>query len=302
MKKILITGEKSYIGTSVKKYLQEYDRILGEENYQIDTISLRGDEWRNYDFSPYDAIFHVAGIAHADVGKVSEETKQQYYKVNRDLAYDTAKKAADQGVRQFIYMSSVIVYGDSAPVGKRKHITEETPLTPANFYGDSKKQAEELLLSLNQAKFQVAVLRCPMIYGKGSKGNYLLLAKLAKKMPVFPDISNERSMLYVENLAEYVRRLVESGEGGIFFPQNSEYTGTSRMVKEIAKTSGRNIRLMRALNLPVLIAAKVPGKVGGMVNKAFGSLTIDQSLSQKHIAEYQFFSLEESIKRTENGK
>ena len=299
MKRILITGAGSYIGTSVERYLQEYNAAQGREMYRIDTISLLEESWKNYDFAPYDTIFHVAGTAHADVGNVSEETKDLYYRVNRDLAYETAQKARKQGVKQFIYMSSVIVYGDSAPVGQKKHITEQTPLSPANFYGDSKKQAEEVLLPLTNDTFQVAVLRPPMIYGKNSKGNYPLLAKLAGIAPVFPDILNERSMLYVENLAEFVRLLVESGKGGIFFPQNAEYTTTSQMVKAIGQVKGKKVRLWKVLNPLVTLASHVPGKIGGLVNKAFGSLTIDQSLSRKDFDGYQIFSLEESIRRTE---
>ena len=299
MKRILITGEGSYIGTTVERYLQEYNASQGRELYRIDTISLLEDSWKNYDFAPYDAIFHVAGIAHADVGNVSEETKALYYQVNRDLALQTAMKAKAQGVKQFIYMSSVIVYGDSAPVGQKKHITKDTPLSPANFYGDSKKQAEEALLPLTDPDFQVAVLRPPMIYGKNSKGNYPLLAKLAGVAPVFPDIFNQRSMLYVENLAEFVRRLIESGQGGIFFPQNAEYTTTSQMVRAIGEVKGKHVRLWKVLNPLVKLAAHVPGKIGGLVNKAFGSLTIDQELSKGGFDGYQIFSLEESIRRTE---
>lgn len=299
MKRILITGQGSYIGTTVERYLQEYNASQGRELYRIDTISLLEDSWKNYDFAPYDAIFHVAGIAHADVGNVSEETKALYYQVNRDLALETAMKAKAQGVKQFIYMSSVIVYGDSAPVGQKKHITKDTPLSPANFYGDSKKQAEEALLPLTDPDFQVAVLRPPMIYGKNSKGNYPLLAKLAGVAPVFPDIFNQRSMLYVENLAEFVRRLIESGQGGIFFPQNAEYTTTSQMVRAIGEVKGKHVRLWKVLNPLVKLAAHVPGKIGGLVNKAFGSLTIDQELSKGGVDGYQIFSLEESIRRTE---
>ena len=299
MKRILITGEGSYIGTTVERYLQEYNASQGRELYRIDTISLLEDSWKNYDFAPYDAIFHVAGIAHADVGNVSEETKALYYQVNRDLALETAMKAKAQGVKQFIYMSSVIVYGDSAPVGQKKHITKDTPLSPANFYGDSKKQAEEALLPLTDPDFQVAVLRPPMIYGKNSKGNYPLLAKLAGVAPVFPDIFNQRSMLYVENLAEFVRRLIESGQGGIFFPQNAEYTTTSQMVRAIGEVKGKHVRLWKVLNPLVKLAAHVPGKIGGLVNKAFGSMTIDQELSKGGFDGYQIFSLEESIRRTE---
>lgn len=299
MKRILITGEGSYIGTSVERYLQEYNGAQGRECYRIDTISLRDELWKTYDFAPYDTIFHVAGIAHADTAGVSEEKKALYYQVNCDLACETAQKAKRQGVKQFIYMSSVIVYGESAPVGKRKHILEKTPLAPANFYGDSKKRAEERLLFLADEAFHVAVLRPPMIYGKNSKGNYPLLSKLAQRLPLFPDISNERSMLYVENLAEFVRLLTDSQKGGIFWPQNKEYTTTSRMVEAIAAAKGGRIRLCKALNPVVYLAAGMPGKPGRLADKAFGSLTIDQALSRKDFDGYQIYSLEESIRRTE---
>ncbi|MBQ8232132.1 MAG: NAD-dependent epimerase/dehydratase family protein [Lachnospiraceae bacterium] len=299
MKRILITGAGSYIGTSVEGYLQLYNAAQGRELYRIDTISLLEESWKDYDFTPYDAVFHVAGIAHVDVGNVCDETKDLYYRVNRDLAYETARKAREQGVKQFIYMSSVIVYGDNAPVGKKKHITEQTSLSPDNFYGDSKKQAEEVLLPLTNDTFKVAVLRPPMVYGKNSKGNYPLLAKLAGIVPVFPDILNERSMLYIENLAEFIRLLVESGKGGIYFPQNAEYTTTSQMVKAIAAVKGKKVRLGKALNPLVMLGSYIPGKIGGLVNKAFGSITIDQELSRKDFEGYQIFSLEESIRRTE---
>lgn len=299
MKRILITGAGSFIGTSVEQYLQEYNEEQGKECYHVDTISLREKSWENYDFSSYDAVFHVAGIAHADVGEVSEQTRGLYYMVNRDLAVRTAKKAREQGVKQFIYMSSVIVYGDSAPVGRTKMIAEETCPRPAGFYGDSKYQAEYELRMLSEAHFQVAVLRPPMIYGKGCKGNYPLLAKMAGRLPVFPNIRNQRSMLYVENLAEFVRLLIESGKGGLFFPQNKEYTTTSEMVRAIGQAKGRKVRLWKALNPLVYLAARMPGKAGILANKAFGSLTVDQALSRRYFDGYQRYSLEESIRRTQ---
>ena len=297
MTRILITGENSYIGTSVEQYLMEYNGSFGEELYHVDTISLREKSWINYDFSSYDAIFHVAGIAHADVGNVSEAEKAKYYEVNCDLAEKTALKAKAEGVKQFIYMSSVIVYGESAPVGKQKRITKETELKPANFYGDSKVQAEKHLTLLADTNFQVALIRAPMIYGKGSKGNYPLLAKLAVKLPFFPNIENERSVLYVENLAEFVRKLVENGMGGVHFPQNTEYATTAQLVQMISNVKGKKIFLCKALNPFVYLAALVPGKLGKIVNKAFGSLTID--IKMENIENYQIYNLQESIERTE---
>lgn len=298
MKHILITGVNSYIGSSVDRYLAEYNAEQGRELYRVDTVSLRDGTWESMDFSPYDTVLHMVGKAHADIGHVSGETKQQYYEVNRDLAVRTAEKARRDGVKQFVYMSSVIVYGDSAPVGGRKHITADTIPQPANFYGDSKWQAEKALEQLAGEDFAVAIVRAPMIYGKGSKGNYPMLAKIAEKLPVFPDIPNERSMLYIENLAEFLRLLAESGRGGIFFPQNKEYVTTAHMVQAIGAAKGKHIRLWRICNPFVKLASKMPGKIGGMANKAFGSLTIDRQLSIRDIDGYQRFSLEESIRRT----
>lgn len=193
--------------------------------------------WREKSFAGYDVVFHVAGIAHADVGKVSEERKAFYYKINRDLAIETAEKAKSDCVGQFVLMSSMIIYGESAGLGKRKIVTKETKPHPANFYGYSKWQADKGVRKLGSDSFHVAVLRPPMIYGKGSKGNYPLLAKMAKKLPVFPDIKNERSMLYIDNLCEFLFLLMQSGEAGIYFPQNAEYVRTSEMVREIAKAA-----------------------------------------------------------------
>ena len=104
MKKILITGANSYIGTSFEKYIYENYR----DGYQIDTLDMIDPNWKEYDFSGYDSIFHVAGIAHVDVGNVSKETEKLYYQVNCDLAYETALKAKKSKVKQFIYMSSII--------------------------------------------------------------------------------------------------------------------------------------------------------------------------------------------------
>lgn len=298
MKKILITGKNSYLGNAVEQYILDRQTGQGEGLWEMNRISLRDAEWEKEAFSGYDSVLHMAGLAHADVGKVSEETKALYYHVNCDLALQVARKAKADGVKQFIYMSSVIIYGDSAPVGKQKQITADMPPIPANFYGDSKYQAEQQLRKLQTEDFHVAVVRAPMIYGKGSKGNFPLLVKLAARTPVFPALDNQRSMLYVENLAEFLRRLIEAGTGGVFFPQNAEYVRTDEMVRLIGNAMGRKIRLWRGLNPFVKLASKAPGKTGGLVNKAFGSLTVDKALSNREITGYQLYSLEESIRRS----
>lgn len=288
MKKILITGADSYIGTSVENFL------IQRGGYSIDTVDMIDGTWREKSFRGYDAVFHVAGIAHSDTGKVSDDTKALYYKVNCDLAVETAEKAKAEGVLQFIYMSSAIVYGDSAPIGKPKRITKDTPVNPANFYGDSKLQAENGLLKLSDDSFKVVILRPPMIYGKGSKGNYPVLAKMAKKLPLFPKVKNERSMLYIGNLAEFIRLMIDNCESGIFFPQNNEYSSTSDIVRIIAESSGKKSHLIGG----VTWSLKLLSHFTGLVNKAFGNLSYDMELSE-YKEDYRLYSLEESIKLTE---
>lgn len=217
MKKVLITGANSYIGVSFENYVREH---YGSE-LSIETVDMIDDSWKEKDFSSYNVVFHVVGIAHADVGNVSDEVKAKYYAINTDLAIETAKKAKAEGVKQFVFMSSSIVYGDSAPYGKQKRITADTEPKPANFYGDSKWQADKGARELADDSFIVTVLRPPMIYGKNSKGNYPMLAKMAKKLPIFPDVQNERSMLYIENLCEFLCQVMIRREGGIFWPQNA---------------------------------------------------------------------------------
>lgn len=273
MKRILITGAGSYIGTSFEAWLKkpEYAGM-----YQVDTVDMREDGWKQKDFFGYDTVFHVAGIAHADIGKVTKEQKKLYYAVNCDLAVETARKAKKEGVKQFIYMSSIIVYGEGSSVRKKRVITRETKPSPSNFYGDSKRKAEKKLRPLSDETFHVAILRPPMIYGEGCKGNYQTLRKIALHCPVFPDFPNERSMLSIENLCEFVRNLVDTGQEGFYFPQNDEYVRTSKMVKDIAERNGKQIHLTRLFNWVIVVAGCLPGKIGRMVNKAFGSLVYEK--------------------------
>ncbi len=301
-KRVLITGAGSYIGQSFLDYAKKYY----PENFEIDELDMVGDAWRDCDFSNYDIVYHVAGIAHADVGNVSEETKEKYYAVNTDLTVEVAQKAKAEKVKEFIFMSSMIVYGESAPYGKKKEIDEHTVPAPANFYGDSKLQADVAVRELADDSFKVIVLRPPMIYGRGSKGNYPVLAKLAKKLPVFPNVDNERSMLYIENLCEFLCQimLVEQikQNATVLIPQNAEWTNTSVMVEKIAKVSGKKIAIMKALKPAVAMTGKLPGKIGGMTNKAFGNSCYTHAISVYPGLDYQKISLKQSVDRTESVK
>ncbi|MEG0618602.1 MAG: NAD-dependent epimerase/dehydratase family protein [Bacilli bacterium] len=296
MKKILLTGENSYIGTSFETYMKQYP-----DDYQVDTISVKGDAWKNLDFSSYDVIYHVAGIAHADVGKVSKEKQALYYKVNCDLTYEVAKKYKEDrknNFSQFIYMSSIIVYGDNVSIRKKRVITKDTKPSPSNFYGDSKLQAELKIQTLADDNYQICIIRPPMIYGPGSKGNYPQLRKLALKLPVFPDIPNERSMLFVGNLMIYINQIIDSrSKSDIYLPQNTEYVRTSHMVKEIANVFGKKIRLFKFMNWSIYLLGLIPGRIGELTNKAFGNL-----IYEKDIDDNSSINFSESIEISEMRK
>lgn len=289
MKKILITGANSFIGTSFEKYLAQWP---GE--FQVETLDMLQPSWRETSFAGFDCVFHVAGLAHSDVGNLTDEQRENYYRVNTDLAVETASKAKAEGVGQFIFMSSAIVYGNSAGLGKRKHITRDTPVAPANCYGDSKVKAERGILPMQDDTFNVVVLRPPMIYGPGSKGNYPILAKLARKLPAFPKVDNQRSMLYVKNLMEFIRLMIVNEEQGIFWPQNREYVNTAAMARGIARAHGKNMLLVPGFSW----ALKLMSHATGLVDKAFGNLTYDMELSE-YREDYRIVNLEDSILETE---
>ena len=287
MKRILITGANSYIGTSFESYIEKNF----SDKYVVDTMDMIDGTWRSKSFKGYDSVFHVAGIAHSDNGKVSAKNEKLYYAVNTELTIETAKKAKADGVRQFVFMSSAMVYGDSGTIGKKIKITKDTPAAPANCYGNSKLQAEKGIMALQDEDFRVVVLRPPMVYGPGSKGNYSTLVKIALTSPVFPYVENQRSMLYIDNLCEFVRQMVENDECGMFWPQNKEYSNTSKLVAMIAAANGKKVRLLKGCTW----ALKLMSHMTCLVDKAFGSFVYEPSMSE-YRNEYRVVNLRDSVK------
>ena len=274
MKHILIAGAGSYIGESFKTFLGQWT-----EQYKVDVLETKGLEPKPELFEGIDAIFCVAGIAHI---KETAENRHLYFDVNRDLVVKIAKAAKAAGVMQFILLSSMSVYG--LEVGR---ITKNMEPKPVTAYGQSKLEADEEIKKLEDGSFIFTCLRPPMVYGKNCTGNYQALRKFALKSPIFPNYKNQRSMIYIGNLCEFVKRAIDEKKSGLFFPQNAEYTNTSEMVKQIAEENGKKIRLTKAFNWAIKI---VPVNV---VKKVFGDLVYEPVDT---VSEY---GLKESIKITE---
>lgn len=279
MKRVLITGENSYVGNSFADWVKD------DPEFQVDKISLRDDSWKEYDFSIYDVVLHVAGIAHQ---KETKKNSESYYRVNRDLTVDVAQKAKEKGVNHFIFLSSMSVYGLDTGV-----INKMTPLKPKTNYGKSKLEAEEAISSLATSSFEIAILRPPMIYGANCKGNYAKLAKLAVKSRVFPAIKNKRSMIFKDNLSEFIKRLINFKNVGLFFPQNTDFVKTCEMVKIISEIHGKTLFLTTFFN-PFIKLFKTQ-----TVKKVFGDLVYDKSLSTC-TGDYNVEDFRTSIKLTEN--
>lgn len=281
--KILITGANSFVGSSVERWL-----LREPEKYEIDTVDTVGDNWRKADLSLYDAVFHVAGLAHVDP---KPEMAPLYYKVNCDLALEIARAAREAGVGQFIFMSSMIVFRASKSL-KGTAITMDTEPAPNDFYGDSKLRAEIGLRKLETPDFKVAVLRPCMIYGPGNKGNFPRLAQLAARTPVFPAWHNRRSMLYIDNLSEFVRQALDRRLSGTFHLQNREYADTVELVRALGRQANHSIFISRLFNPLVRVAAPFLKPV----SKMFADQYYDRSLTD-YPFEYQLVSLEESLSR-----
>lgn len=286
MKKVLVTGENGYIGTAFYNWIK-----LNSIDIDMDFINVRTNEWKEKSFSNYDVVLHLAGIAHSSR---NPKLKDLYYKVNRDLTFDLAKKSIQDGVKQFIFMSSIIVYGEGS-LNKTK-IDRNTIPVPSNFYGDSKLQAEKLIKELEDDSFNIAVIRPPMIYGRNSKGNYSKLSKLSKLTPVFPDFYNERSMLHIDNLSSFIATIILKNVKGTFFPQNKSYVTTSELVKTIAEVNDKKLILVPGFNYLIKILIKKQE----IFNKLFGNLVYDQKLSEhQNLNDYWVNDFYESIVKTE---
>lgn len=285
MKRVLITGKGSYVGTNVENWLKKNPDL-----FEVTTVDTFGENWKEADYSKYDVVYHVAGIAHVNA---NPKMAPLYYKVNRDLTIEIAKHAKKSGVKQFIFMSSMIVFHESQSLGE-EILTAETKPMPNGFYGDSKLQAEIELKKMECDTFKICILRPPMIYGPNSKGNFLRLGWLATKTPIFPNWHNKRSMLYIDNLSECIKQIILLEKNGMFYPQNKELADTVEIVRFFAKKYNHKMFVSSIFNPLVWIGSFFLQPL----NKMFASYYYDPKMSEYDF-EYQIVSQSESFKELE---
>lgn len=289
MKKVLIIGKNSYIA---KKFIM-YHSDRNKAEVEIEAVSASNGEWKQKSFKGYDSILFLAGKVHQ---KETNENRKEYDEINYKLAVSVAKKAQNAGVKQFIYLSTAAVYGNGGQEKGSVMIDGHTPLVPKTAYGISKRKAEIALLQLEEKYKQamiVCIVRPPMVYGDNCPGNFMKLWKVALKTPVFPLIHNERSMIAIDNLCEFLYQMIIQEKRGIYHPQDKEYVETSKLVGYMRKQEGKGILYVKVFN-PIL---RVLVKKVGVVEKMFGDYKYKKEISECEGLQYQMIDTKKVIKK-----
>lgn len=284
MNKVLIIGKDSYIGNHIDKWLSSN----GFQVHQLDVLEVG---WEDYDYSPFDAIVHVAGIVH----RPDCQDWDLYKRVNTDMPISIASMAKKQGVKQYVFFSTMGVYGIKKML-KPTIVDADTPLLANSMYGKSKLMAEEGLSKLQDESFNVAFVRPPSVYGKGCRGSYITgFTSIVRKLPVIPKAYEnvKQSFIYIDNLCELVRFIIEKRMNGVFCPQDEKAVNANELMETIAKGIKKKYRDSRFLGLFVRLFSWIP-----LVNKAFGGLEYAQSLSNINGVNYVVVPFEEGMKRS----
>ncbi|MEL7622550.1 MAG: NAD-dependent epimerase/dehydratase family protein [Clostridiales bacterium] len=307
--RVLLTGEQGYIVNCLEKWLELRKDLGGKAAgsiAEIKKISLRGEAWQAMDFSGYDCIVHLAGLAH---GREKEEGAD-FAVINTELTRKLGEKAQKEGVSHFVFISTMAVYGvkdsleggglrkgsskrggkqEKGPsLGQPSVINENTPLAPFTAYGKSKLAAEQALAAMAAGAagavgaaraadagegLALALVRPPMVYGPDCPGNYQSLRKLILKVKVFPRYDNARSMIFIDNLCELIRLVIVNRSAGVFTPQNREYVKTWQMAEAIARNNGVNIWCSALFNPMIKVLGGIAGSLPGRIPaKIYGSL------------------------------
>lgn len=287
--KLLLIGQTSRIVNAYIEYMNA--NFPGE--MELDAISVRGDAWQNQDWSSYDAILHAAGVTHSDNGNVDPDTREKYFSVNRDLAIEVARKAKRDKVKHFVLLSTMMVYGNAAPIGESFTIDRDSKPNPASVYGASKLEGEKGVLALADDTFQVTVIREPVVYGPHFNGELQKLLQISKRFSLFPWIISTKSFIYEENLCECFRQVLMHRTSGTICPSNAEQPTTSELFGIMRNVQGKKCHYLHGLK-GVL---KLLSHVIGYVNAVFNDMKYTEDLVKITGIDYQICSLEESLKK-----
>ncbi len=282
MKKVLVTGASGFVG---QQLVPEFDA----RGYQLKPVSLRRTAPEVVDFSGISTVIHLAGMAH----RMEAIDPQLYFEVNEHKTLALASAAKQNNCRHFIFISTIKVHGveDTSPTGP---LTTDAVCRPNDPYGTSKYKAEQGLLAMQSEAFRVAIVRPPLVYGPGVKGNLQRLMKLIEKgypLP-FAGIHNKRSMVYVKNLIEQLHQIAAQDQSGIFFAGDAHPVSTSLLIERMMSSlKGRR----RNIRIPGLIRRAIQRVKPAEYQRLFGSLEVDAAESWSRLGQQPPYTFEEGI-------
>lgn len=281
---ILITGANGYIGSHLCAQ-------LGQQHH-IHPISLR--QTPKPDLTGVDTLIHLSALVH---GK-GEQSEDAHQRINTEQTLTLAKTAKEAGVKQFIFFSTMAVYGGHGSLDSDSPLTEQSPCQPTSAYGRSKLQAELQLKTLMDDHFKVAIIRPPMVYGKHCPGNMARLAKLASLSPILPfgNQTNRRSIVSIENLVRFTQQITEQQVSGIFLPQDPEPQTIKQMAAGLAQAKQKKCLF---IPLPLWLLKTLEKISPRIVQSLYGSLYYDNadSLKRLHSKSTAFSSSAQGYKR-----
>ena len=300
--RILVTGASGFIGNALCRELRVRGHVVraavrsasGDEPDRLERAlvpDIAGEFDRRALLEGIDAVVHLAAIAH----QAADETAIR--RVNVEGAARLARAAAGR-VRRFVFLSSVKVHGEES--GGRAFSEADMP-RPEDTYGRAKLEAERSLHEIAAGSgMELAVLRPPLVYGPGVKGNFLrLLRWVDSGWPLpFGAVENRRSLIYVGNLVDAIARCVEHPEaGGTFLVSDEESPSTPELVSRIANALGRRARIW-----PVPVSwLRLAGSIARReeeVRRLVGSLAVDMSLARKKLGWQPPFTLSQGLAET----
>lgn len=282
--KLLLTGSTGFVGTH---FIDKY-----KDKYNIQKFSFLNDDFSTLDATGVDVVFHLSALVHQMGGASAEE----YEKVNVTQTLELAEKAKESGVKQFVFMSTVKVYGEETD----DVYTENSECYPEDEYGKSKLKAEQELLKLESEDFVVSIVRTPIVYGYGVKANIKNLVSLVKKVPVLPfgAIENRRSMVYIGNLCHLVDVVIEQEKSGIFLASDDEPLSTTRLIEFVAKNLDKKIYLIKIPFFDTLLKLLKPS----FRKRLYCSLEVDNTLTKERLNLKNPYSVEDGIKLMIHGE